>query len=452
MLGDPASQFISQRPLLASRQNTVHIRCLRGNVLVFSRRLRREKGAHLFLARAMLGEICSSRGDRAFRLPAERGLKRRGLSHGLDRVNSCYQDERSYLRQHVPLIILVIPYLLAARLLQHFTGIGVVRSSLGQTLFRAVSTGIIVVLITVVAFISVYLITRVTFRLLATGRARSTWQDYRQNLSPERIIGLATVWALLTILLDQFVAFKGSIPLLHPFSWDLPLMELDRRIHLGNHPWELIQPLVGRPGLTKALDSIYYLWFLVNGVVFYWMGWRRWDSLRAHFFTAYFLIWIVLGTGLAVWFSSAGPVYYEAVVQEPSPFRPLVDYLNQVGESRPLTALQVQGMLWNEYVGKAGAPVEGISAMPSVHVAIPILLTILAFRFGTWIGVLALAYSFAILLGSVHLGWHYAVDGYVSVILVPIIWVFAGRIVRITGGRGKEVIPEPGSAGKVRAM
>jgi len=37
-----------------------------------------------------------------------------------------------------------------------------------------------------------------------------------------------------------------------------------------------------------------------------------------------------------------------------------------------------------------------------------------------------------ILLGSVHLGWHYALDGYVAIILVLLCWQFAGAITRAT--------------------
>ena len=46
----------------------------------------------------------------------------------------------------------------------------------------------------------------------------------------------------------------------------------------------------------------------------------------------------------------------------------------------------------------------GISAMPSLHVAMAV--------FWTWIG-------------SFHLGWHYALDGLVSLIGVILIWRFA---------------------------
>ena len=38
-------------------------------------------------------------------------------------------------------------------------------------------------------------------------------------------------------------------------------------------------------------------------------------------------------------------------------------------------------------------------------------------------------YAVAILVGSVHLGWHYAIDGYVAAIMVWVIWMVSGRLV-----------------------
>ena len=47
-----------------------------------------------------------------------------------------------------------------------------------------------------------------------------------------------------------------------------------------------------------------------------------------------------------------------------------------------------------------------------------------------WPGRLFALYGLIILLGSVHLGWHYAVDGYVSILAVPMLWWLSGVLVR----------------------
>jgi membrane-associated phospholipid phosphatase len=67
--------------------------------------------------------------------------------------------------------------------------------------------------------------------------------------------------------------------------------------------------------------------------------------------------------------------------------------------------------------------------MPSMHVSIAWLMALLGWRISRPVGWLLTAYCACIVLGSVHLGWHYAVDGYVSIILTSGIWFVTGRII-----------------------
>ncbi len=106
-----------------------------------------------------------------------------------------------------------------------------------------------------------------------------------------------------------------------------------------------------------------------------------------------------------------------------------MNYLSGVNETYPLIALRVQSYLWAGHVSPAPQAVEGISAMPSLHVATPVLFSLLGWRAHRWLGVAYTAYAVIVLLGSVHLGWHYAVDGYASIILVPVIWKASGAAV-----------------------
>jgi hypothetical protein len=71
-------------------------------------------------------------------------------------------------------------------------------------------------------------------------------------------------------------------------------------------------------------------------------------------------------------------------------------------------------------------PFVGISAMPSVHVAVAVLFAVLGWRTAAWLGWLFTGYACVVLIGSVHLGWHYAVDGYVSAVVAPLIWALTG--------------------------
>jgi len=55
----------------------------------------------------------------------------------------------------------------------------------------------------------------------------------------------------------------------------------------------------------------------------------------------------------------------------------------------------------------------------------------------TLAGVAAGVFAVLILLGSVMLGWHYAIDGYAGALGVLALWWFSGHIVRWLGQIGR---------------
>lgn len=80
--------------------------------------------------------------------------------------------------------------------------------------------------------------------------------------------------------------------------------------------------------------------------------------------------------------------------------------------------------------------ISGISAMPSIHVAIAVAAALWIQRYR--VKVLTLVgwtYAAAIYIGSIHLGWHYATDGLVSAPLVLLVWWLAGKYLGWLEGR-----------------
>jgi TRAP-type C4-dicarboxylate transport system permease small subunit len=63
-----------------------------------------------------------------------------------------------------------------------------------------------------------------------------------------------------------------------------------------------------------------------------------------------------------------------------------------------------------------------------MHVSIAVLLALLYFRIHRWLGWAAAGFAVIIMVGSVHLGWHYAADGYLSAALTIVIWKGFGRV------------------------
>ena len=67
--------------------------------------------------------------------------------------------------------------------------------------------------------------------------------------------------------------------------------------------------------------------------------------------------------------------------------------------------------------------------MPSIHLAMAMLFVLLAFEVRKWLGWLFVGYAVIMQIGSVILGWHYAVDGYAGIILAYLIWYIVKRCV-----------------------
>jgi hypothetical protein len=276
---------------------------------------------------------------------------------------------------------------------------------------------------------------RVMLRRPAGSLRAAIWQDLSANwLSRERLSTLLVPLLLTPLFFSTFSSFKSLIPVVAPFSWDEPFMQLDRWLHFGTHPWALLQPLFGAPLLTSALNAAYNAWFFVLFFIFLWqiVSLKR-AALRMQFLISFVLYWIVIGTGLAMLFSSVGPCFYGRVTGLADPYVPLMQYLRDAAAHFPVWALSTQEMLWRAYQSKEAALGAGISAMPSMHVAIAVLLALFGWRVSRAAGLALTTFAALIMLGSVHLAWHYAIDGYASIIAGVAIWYAVGWALRRAG-------------------
>ncbi len=248
------------------------------------------------------------------------------------------------------------------------------------------------------------------------------------------ILGLPMFMAMV-IFNKGMLELKPLIPLVNPFSWDVAFMELDRILHLGSDPWRILQPLLGHDIITFAINLFYNFWFLALFGCFMWLGFAQRSSVaRTQFFLAYMLTWWIGGGLLAVYFSSAGPVYYSNLGLAPDPFAELMAYLRDVNTRLPIWALDTQTLLWDGYTGKSEA--IGISAFPSMHNASTLLFALATWQKSRALGIAFAIYAAIILLGSVHLGWHYAVDGYAGFALAYLCWWVSGFAARWHESRG----------------
>ena len=245
-------------------------------------------------------------------------------------------------------------------------------------------------------------------------RLRSTGGFRRQ-----RVVSavLHTVTTVLTIA--AFAEWKSWMNRVRPFAHDETFMRLDRALHFGVDPWRLVRPLLSSLWVERPLELVYTIgWpilFIAGTIV---VAASRASRDRTAFLVAALVMWPVAGIWLAFLGSSAGPCFYDLVVDGPNPYADLVaqiDYLTRTAQIR----------LWDQYL--TPGELSSISAMPSMHVLSSTVL---------WLGLrrewprAGLAFLVIMFIGSVALGWHYAVDGYAGVLIAIALWTAVRRLTR----------------------
>jgi len=250
-------------------------------------------------------------------------------------------------------------------------------------------------------------------------------------IAPQRWAKAIPAIAVMMLGFMAFTEMKSVIPLLNPYGWDVAFMELDRVLHFGQDPWRLLQPLFGSTTPTVVLNFVYNLWFFVMFGFWLSSGWTKNDNgWERQFLLSFIWCWIIGGTILATIFSSMGPAFYDLVNAPTNPYAAQMAFLGSVNESHEVLALGAQDMLRVGYLNPSNDGLSGISAMPSLHNATSTLFMLAAYRIHKKFGHVMLAFLMCIILGSVHLAWHYAIDAYLGIIIAVIIWKISGIALR----------------------
>ena len=239
---------------------------------------------------------------------------------------------------------------------------------------------------------------------------------------------------LVQILVGSFGVLKMLMQTVRPFAWDDTFASMDRALFLGHQPWEITHALFGSPIATHLIDSIYTAWIglLFTTVLFFALFASR--AVRAQFFLAFSATWLLVGVIAAYAFASAGPCYAALIgAASATDFSPLMQRLHVIDAQHPLIALHLQSILWNARIEHHYALGMGISAMPSMHNAIALLYLLAVQSMGRAVRTVCLVFTAIVLVGSVHLGWHYAVDGLLAYALAALTWRGAGAYLRWCG-------------------
>ena len=253
-------------------------------------------------------------------------------------------------------------------------------------------------------------------------RPRAPLQFLREVLR-QRAAGAATVIVFFCVGIAAFSTYKHSIPDLVPFFADRPLADLDEWLH-GGPAWRLTHGI--SPGAAEALAYLYGpVWFAeMLGLVLF-AAFLPDDRLRVRYLISYAATIVLLGTVLRVVGASAGPIFFDRLF-EGDRFADLMASL--AAQPAGVQMLRASDYLFASYQSNDAVFGAGISAMPSIHVAMAVLNALFLARINRWLGMAGWAFAACIMVGSVHFGWHYALDGYVSIVAVFLIWHAAGRL------------------------
>lgn len=247
-----------------------------------------------------------------------------------------------------------------------------------------------------------------------------------------RLPAVTLLAALLLVVFTSYTTLKFMIPNIVPFYADSWAADLDAWLHLGD-AWHIAHAIWPDSWSGFIFLCYNYTWF------FYWFGtpmftvlWLSPEKVRRYLWSM-ILTFLVCGTLLAYAFSSVGPVFYADVLGD-GRYDALTARLGQLDGMDKV--LGYAAYLYASYEGQQAVFGTGISAIPSMHVAVVTLNGWLFTSLNRWAGLVAWLFAAIILLGSVYTGWHYAIDGYLSFLAVTAIW-FAVKRAHAGKGEGR---------------
>ncbi|HVF37974.1 MAG TPA: phosphatase PAP2 family protein [Sphingomicrobium sp.] len=225
------------------------------------------------------------------------------------------------------------------------------------------------------------------------------------------------------VFMTGFTVSKTAFPHFVGFQWDGFWTVADAILLGGQDPWRLTHAWIGRQGTLFLSQCYTFLWGVILAIVppLLLLGGQPGQGIR--FYHAQMLMWFLGGVAGATLFSSVGPIFADLV--DPvlgERFEPLRSSLALLLPEHHLM-LQTQEYLRNSYGVPTAVRGAGISAMPSMHLGVVAMFVIVA-RGTIWF-VPAVIFWMLIWVGSVHFGFHYAIDGIAGAVIAWFSWAWA---------------------------
>lgn len=230
-----------------------------------------------------------------------------------------------------------------------------------------------------------------------------------------RFYGFAAGVVLVGLQAAVLTWAKVMLPLAIPFWADPMLANLDHAL-FGQDPWVGLTRLLG--WAAPFFDEVYISWAPAKFGTLLILLVLPESRAKSRILVAYFLLFALIVFGQYA-FSSAGPIFYE-----------------QFGFGNRFQRIPLEhwvrtarGYLMHDHFSVGGDPGGGISAWPSFHVAGAFWTAQVWNAWDRRLGIVGFAWFAMILIGSVLLGWHYAVDGIAGVLMAVGAWAVAPTII-----------------------
>jgi membrane-associated phospholipid phosphatase len=227
----------------------------------------------------------------------------------------------------------------------------------------------------------------------------------------------------------SFCFFKNSIPYINFYSWDNIFIKLDWLLLFKNHPWVVVKNIVPNFEMIEIYNHIYLSWIPITGLILFWQQITIDRDMRRQYLTSLLATWLVLGCWCAAIFSSVGPCFYEFFYDKPPYIIGFINsHLEPLGSNLTLlTSLSKQALLSN-YFNTTFLLGFGISAFPSLHIAITVINVLAITKRFKKITIFAWCYTFLIMLSCIYLGFHYLVDCIFGLLGALAIWCLTTRL------------------------
>ena len=300
--------------------------------------------------------------------------------------NRAVNQEREWL---LPCVVMTISLALAALLLRPASGVG------SSEFFSMFPTWASYVLIAEIGYLTFHLV-----KMMRAGVASPVaYFRHQFDWRKPAIIGFAALLSGLNMIC--FMWIKAEINLVTAFRADEAIANIDRLV-FGRDPWQFFEGV----DLTVMAVTYNVLWFWALMITLFVILFAKPSTKRSASLISYFFLWSLFGPLGQYLFPAAGPIFYERIG-----LGPRYDGLHA---NIPLMTGEIANYLWNHYSGRTLGLGAGISAMPSLHIATAVWMVVSLKAIGSRLTVPVAILGVYLYVGSVALGWHYVLDGFVG--------------------------------------